>query len=493
MKNKFVKYILSVAVASCMTGCFDLDHEEFYNIDADGFPKSEAELDASIVGVYNTLADSYIQSGMDNYGAILNMLPTDEMNTSWEHTWRQQDRFLWTANDCTAPENVYFKYQRGVTKATRIIDALEKADIAEAKKKRGMAELRVLRVLYMQLLHSLFGPVPVVIDPKVANDVSVEWKPSRPTEDEMLSYMVKEIEESYRDLAVVPSAADWGHFTQGAALTLLMKIYMGAKQFDKVNQVADEIIGLGTYELLPDYKAVFDINNEGVTHKEAIFVIGQTTSNAKYAWTWFACVMPSSPLYAGTYLKTIWGGLKMPWTFYDKYEEQDKRLETIVRYYTDTDGNKVDYRQVDHPKATGAAPMKYSEDPEQKGERQSNDFIMFRYADVLLAKAEAMNELNGPSEEAIEWVNQIRRRANATEIKLVDFNKDTFRDFILDERGRELYCEGHRRDDLIRHGKYIEYARKDGMDAKDYHILFPIPQKALNENSNLKQNPGYEN
>ena len=306
-------------------------------------------------------------------------------------------------------------------------------------------------------------------------------------------FMVKEIEESYRDLAVVPSAADWGHFTQGAALTLLMKIYMGAKQFDKVNQVADEIIGLGTYELLPDYKAVFDINNEGVTHKEAIFVIGQTTSNAKYAWTWFACVMPSSPLYAGTYLKTIWGGLKMPWTFYDKYEEQDKRLETIVRYYTDTDGNKVDYRQVDHPKATGAAPMKYSEDPEQKGERQSNDFIMFRYADVLLAKAEAMNELNGPSEEAIEWVNQIRRRANATEIKLVDFNKDTFRDFILDERGRELYCEGHRRDDLIRHGKYIEYARKDGMDAKDYHILFPIPQKALNENSNLKQNPGYEN
>ena len=74
MKNKFVKYILSVAVASCMTGCFDLDHEEFYNIDADGFPKSEAELDASIVGVYNTLADSYIQSGMDNCGAILNIL-----------------------------------------------------------------------------------------------------------------------------------------------------------------------------------------------------------------------------------------------------------------------------------------------------------------------------------------------------------------------------------------------------------------------------------
>ena len=62
----------------------------------------------------------------------------------------------------------------------------------------------------------------------MANDVSVEWKPSRPTEDEMLSYMVKEIEEYYRDLDVVPSAADWGHFTQGAALTLsLIHIFVG--------------------------------------------------------------------------------------------------------------------------------------------------------------------------------------------------------------------------------------------------------------------------
>ena len=189
----------------------------------------------------------------------------------------------------------------------------------------------------------------------------------------------------------------------------------------------------------------------------------------------------------------IWGGLKMPWGFYDKYEAEDSRLETILRYYTDKDGNEVDFRTVEHPKATGAIPMKYSEDPDQQGSAQGSDFIMYRYADVLLSRAEALNELNGPTAECVELINQIRRRANVSEIKASDYNKETLRDFILEERGRELYCEGHRREDLIRHGKYIRQAVADGYDAKDYQVLYPIPQSAMDENANLKQNPGYEN
>ena len=73
-----------------------------------------------------------------------------------------------------------------------------------------------------------------------------------------------------------------------------------------------------------------------------------------------------------------------------------------------------------------------------------------------------------------------------------DYTKETLRDFLLDERGRELYCEGHRRPDLIRFGKFIEKVREKGFNAEDYHVLFPIPQSAMNENPNLVQNPGYE-
>jgi len=263
--------------------------------------------------------------------------------------------------------------------------------------------------------------------------------------------------------------------------------------FDKANQTADKIIALNIYDLLPSYASVFDINNEGAVNKEVIFAIGRLVSNTSYGWTYFACVMPQAPAYktkTGTLL-TVWGGLKMPWDFYDKYEAQDERLNTIIRYYEDVDGNWVDYRFVEHTRAIGAIPMKYSEDPEHRGDTQGNDFVVFRYADILLSKAEAMNELNGPSKECIELINKVRRRVKATEIKLEDYTKDALRDFILEERGRELYNEGHRRNDLIRHGKFIQRAIDRGIDAKPYHVLYPIPQSAIDENPNLKQNDGY--
>lgn len=491
---KLYNTILVSFMCLCLSSCFDLENENFSKISSENFPQSEADLEAAAIGVYHSLGKSFIQQFLDYAGWTLNELCTDELNTSWGSAWEQTDKFLWTANN-TASSGVYTTYHQGITKATRIIDAFAKSDVNEKKKEKYIAELRALRTLYAKLLYSMYGPLPIVTDPEVANDVYKEWKPERPTDKEYVDFMTKELEESYSHLDVTPNSNDWGRMTQGAALTLLMKIYLNDKQWENAANTAQRIIDLHIYELLPVYKDVFSIENEGPGNKEVIFPIQRLTSDENYSWSYFACVMPSSPLYQpqnGVYM-SIWGGLKMPWNFYDKYEENDSRLETIVRYYTDTDGNRIDYRTVNHPKATGAAPMKYSEDPEQKGAQQGNDFIMFRYADVILSRAEALNEISGPTQEVEDLINMIRRRANATEIKYSDFTKESLRDFLLDERGRELYCEGHRREDLIRHGKFIQKAREDGFNAEDYHVLYPIPQSAMNENSNLKQNPGYEN
>jgi hypothetical protein len=491
------KYIFLMLL---FVACTDLEHEEYGKISSENFPSSQNDLQTAAIGVYHTLQKSYIMHNIDVAGLTLNTLCTDEMNTAWTNGWDIIDQLKWTPNNSRVSE-CYSQYHKGITKATRIIDAFENSGVDDATKQKYIAELRVVRAFYAYSLYALVGAVPVVTDASVANDVYTEYQPERPSDEEYINFLVTELKESAPVLDNKSLGTAWGRADKGTALTLLLKVYMHAKRWSEAKQTADEIIGMNTYSLLDSYSEIFDIANEGSDNKEVIFVIERIMSNLDYAWTWFACVMPQSPEYKtkNGIILSVWGGLKMPWDYYDKYEENDERLNTIVRYYTDrVTGDPVDFRVETHARAIGAIPMKYSEDPEHSGSEQSNDFIVFRYADVLLMKAEAMNEMEGPTTESVALINQVRNRAKASLLTLGDVNtssKEAFRDFILDERARELYCEGWRRIDLIRHGKFVQKAVEAGWASlSDTHLnLYPIPQTAINENPNLRQNPGYEN
>ena len=495
MKNSIKKSLCAVVVSVlALSACTDLTYENYTYIDSESFPQSAEDLYASLIGVYNVLGTTFVMTWLNTAGLTCQELPTDELNTGWTSTpWVTFDNYLWTANNNPA-SGAYSGYMKGVTKATKIIVAIENSDnLSENVKAQYIAELKALRVFFMQQIYSLIGPMPVVRDPKVATDVYTEWKPSRPSAAEYVSWMEDDILSSYKNLAVASDNQNWGRMTRGASLALLMKIYLNEKRWSDVIKIADEIIALNQYKLMPTYKELFDISNEGPQNTEAIFTIGRVVSNTSFAWSWFTVVCPNYPMYKGqiSEITGISGGLKVPWSFYDKYEEQDGRLCNLVRYYYDTDGNYVDFRQVVHAKATGANPMKYSEDPDQVGGYQGSDAMVLRYADVLLSKAEAMNQLYGPTAECIELINQVRRRANATEIKLGDFTKESLNDFLLDERGREFYCEGVRRDDLIRHGKFVSAVADQGHHPEEYMALYPVPQSVIDENPNIAQNPGY--
>ena len=108
------------------------------------------------------------------------------------------------------------------------------------------------------------------------------------------------------------------------------------------------------------------------------------------------------------------------------------------------------------------------------------DVIYLRYADVILCRAEALNEISGPNQESIDLINQIRKRAGLSNILVSDFSSQgELRDHILAERGWEFYMEGLRREDLIRHNKYIERARVRTPSAQDFHNLYPIPKTGI--------------
>ena len=115
---------------------------------------------------------------------------------------------------------------------------------------------------------------------------------------------------------------------------------------------------------------------------------------------------------------------------------------------------------------------------------------------MLLSLSEILVRQQGAvSEEALEYFNWVRIRAGLREITTEDFDSvEEFLDLLLLERGHEFWAEGHRRTDLIRFGKFVEYARKynGSTTVQDYMTLMPLPQSVINEGKGLViQNPGY--
>lgn len=176
----------------------------------------------------------------------------------------------------------------------------------------------------------------------------------------------------------------------------------------------------------------------------------------------------------------------MYWDFYDTFDDNDVRKQVILCEYDTKDGHKD--RNSGMP---GAIPLKFT-DTEYPDFGCLKAQPIIRYAEVLLSFAEAENELNGPTAAAVSAVKQVMDRAGLEIPASATASKEAFRDYLLLERGHELFGEGERRTDLIRFGKFIESARERGHDAKDHQVLFPIPSSIIIEGDGIiEQNPGY--
>jgi hypothetical protein len=483
-----VNIILFLSIVSC-----ELEPEIYDKISPENFPKTEEDLSAAVTAIYYEFRQGWSPRFMDDSHLMLNILTTDELTTAWGHRWQSNNEFLFLENSSQVTLN-YEKYVQAVTKTTLLLETFKNVEIEnQALINRYTAEVRTLRAWFAFNLLDLFGPVPIITDPDLVSDINNLPQLERPTREWMVEFIEGELLWCAERLParVYPNADDYGRVTGGAALTILLKLYMQEKDWVKAEAITSQIMELG-YELNPDYPAVFDIANENYSNKELILSIVLLADPIDLGSTWFAATMPQVPeMETGDIIITVWGGLKVPWEFYDKFDSTDTRLTNLIRYYISVDGDSVDFRVVTHAKAVGANPLKYGFDPNQNGTTSGNDYIIFRYSDVLLCRAEILNELYGPTQEAIDLINEIRIRANVSEISLTDFTQSTLRDFLLDERGRELWCEGVRRQDLLRHGKFISTAVAEGYAAEEKHKLFPIPQDAREENPLLEQNPGW--
>jgi starch-binding outer membrane protein, SusD/RagB family len=304
-----------------------------------------------------------------------------------------------------------------------------------------------------------------------------------------------------------------------AARVLLMKAYLNkgafanraqptfaAADMNQVITLADQIIGSNKYSLTDNYFSDFEPKND-VLSKGNIWTLlnigGQAGGNVRSRW-FLGLHYNQNP--------SGWNGFTTLSDFYDKFEATDKRRGDSYPGVTDVSGLRVGFLvgqqfnqagealkdRKQNPLAftravklketgndleiTGIRVMKYPPDY-KSGDQADNDYVIFRYADVLLMKAEALLRTNR-AVDALPIVNQVRVKRLATPLTAVDLN------ILSDERGRELYWEGWRRQDLIRFGKYLQPWQEKPTDDPRY-LLFPIPNEQLAVNPNLTQNPGY--
>lgn len=509
MKIQKARFLLPfLAMALLFWSCTNLDETPLSSVTPENFYQTEAELVSAVVPVYaNLLGYSW-----GDY-MFLQEVSSDEIfipqrGGDWGDggVWRELHEHKWTPTHGMV-NSAWVAAYTGIARANSVLENLANSPSQSPLKPVFTAEVRVLRAFYYWWLMDLYGGVPVVTaattDPK---------NPPRPnTRAEVFDFIVSEINAALPDLEVSFGAGNWGRVSRGAAQTLLATVYLNAQvytgtpRWNECIQACDAVINSGQYNLLANYSDFFKLANEGPGNVESIWVVGHKPQDGvgflRFMATLHYNQLPQNP----------WNGFSVCADFYNKFDTTDARYDHMLvgpqfvlggtnagQPAFDRQGNRLIFTPespiIGATEGNGVRILKWQVDPAQNGGNAGNDFAIFRYAHVLLTKAEALNELNGPNQQSIDLINQVRARAFEPDkpIALADFStKEALRNRILDERGYEFLWENFRRIDLIRTGRFLEpWTLKEASDGP-HRQLYPIPQIQLDANPNLVQNPGY--
>lgn len=491
IKIKFL-YISLLFFLFLTIGCKSFLEEEVYTeYDPNSFLNDESGLDALLTGAY--ARSRIVAYDHRNYTYLMNEFNTDiafETGGGLEKDATPFIQFNWAVNNSFLNSFWQKMYQAIASSNSVLVLANQLSNVDQNKVNRIKAEARFIRGSSYYYLYNLFGPTPLIDIPMNATPEEIEEigkNTAKATNDAFIQYVMEDLEFAATYLPVVENPI--GRATQGASLGYLMKLYMINKDWNNVMNVTKRIMDLKQYSLYTDYANLFSV--QGENNKEFIFRAPCIPQNG-YQNNYMAHTFP--PNYPILSNQVNFGAQFRTYTaFYKTFDESDKRRELLIRSYQDNSGNTVELLEDDNGRELdNVRSFKYWPDPNAVGEAMGNDIVYVRYAEVLLSRAEALNELSGPTQEVIDLINEVRKRANVSLLTLASYvNKEDLRTFLLAERGREFYTEGLRREDLIRHNKFISSAQSRGYTAKDYQVLYPIPLQQIDANPKLEQNEGY--
>lgn len=471
MKRYFIHILAGILIFTGCNGFLDLEPQSV--ITEDNAYNDADDWSQSLTAAYGSLQNIFI----GKYTITLSEFGTDEVipfDQGWA-AYAQLHHYTFSASH-EFLDNHYRLCYDGIKRCNAVID-MPKDEVSESDYNSMVMQARFLRGLYYFDLVKMYGGVPLWLKSSIDKDnINI----GRSTAEEVYIEIEKDMKAALGLPESWPSAEDKGRATSLAAKALLGRIYLQWGKPELALQYLNELDG--KFHLYDDYGDIFDPANKNQEY-ENIFEIQSKHSGA---WGLEGSIQHSYWGPRGVGGPTNfggWGGFGPTQYLYDSYEENDKRKEAF--FFTEYNGVPQ----------TPPSTKKFF-DPEYGNviEDDNLNFILIRYADVLLMKAEALNSIDDKTDAKYNALNEVRQRAGLNDITAADnLTKEQFAEKVLEERLHELCCEHLRRFDLIRFGKLKEYMKDHaGIEIKDHHVLYPIPQAAVDANDAITENnPGY--
>ncbi|MEQ6121457.1 RagB/SusD family nutrient uptake outer membrane protein [Reichenbachiella sp. MALMAid0571] len=500
MKN-IIRYIMIAFVALSTTFCSEPLEEKLFNDPSlTEFYQSEAEAQLALGGIY---AVFWTSQGIYKDGANVKQ---NEQTTDLIQSYNSSE--VWDLFGWSSSEDDLSKMWEGsylaINRANTLIDRLEVSSVSQDVKDEYIGKGKFLRALHYFNMVRAFGGVPLHINATL--DVSEVYK-ARSSETDVYAQIIADLKDAETKIGSFDAADQAaGDITLGAVKGLLAKVYLQQKDWTNAASKAKEVMDMGVYELYKNYADIWRVDMENGS--EHLFSVqhgseGGDGNNNIGNHTPSRVFFPrATKLPDGTDVKFKDSGNPERYVrqdFFDATPDTHRKwwsMRDMMPYYwigTQRYEGNVDLDR--------AAIVKFYFPNDAATLDLGVNVTVQRYSDVLLIFAEATNEASasGPTTAAYDAVNEVRRRARAvgTEFEqdasvypdLSGLTKDAFRDAVLLERAREFVGEGDRRNDLIRHGRFVSNAVDRGVNANANNVLFPIPLFHMNQNDLLTPNP----
>lgn len=434
-------------------------------------------------------------------------LTTDEAVIAWQdagiqdlntHSWSSDNQFV---------RVLYYRLFLIISYSNDFLEQSTNdllADYGYDEQERALAqeyrsEVRFLRALAYWHALDLFRNIPIVT--QITTDFPVQDSP-----EEVFNFITEELNAIENELPD-PQQNEYGRADKAALWMLQAKLYLNGEVYTGNDYYAEAVAALekvlnGPYSIEEDYQLNFRADNH--TSNELIFTLPSDGIQTQgYGSTTFLIngSMGGNMVSSDYGTSGAWAGLRTTKNLVQLFPDETGDIDSRAIFFTDGQSLEIADLTVFNE---GYAVPKYTNlttDGEQgsNNEFADTDYPMFRLADAYLMYAEAVLRGGSGSEAtALGYINELRARAYGDNSGNITAGELTL-DFILDERARELYWEGHRRADLIRFGLYTggEYTwpwkgnNIDGTSISEHLEIFPIPATDLAANPELDQNDGY--